>query len=121
MASRVASSFPNGCFQRVFFLGEGVMADTLSEVQLEVFCTCPQSITVPRERYVDEVKAVARWSEECGCKGILVYTDNSLVDPWLVSQVILQNTKKLCPLVAVQPAYMHPYAVAKIVSSFAHL
>ncbi len=59
------------------------MVDTLSEVQLEVFCTCPQSITVSRERYVDEVKAVARWSEECGCKGILVYTDNSLVDPWI--------------------------------------
>ncbi len=103
------------------FLGQVVMVDTLSEVQLEVFCTCPQSITVSRERYVDEVKAVSRWSEECGCKGILVYTDNSLVDPWLVSQIILQNTKKLCPLVAVQPAYMHPYAVAKIVSSFAHL
>lgn len=97
------------------------MIDTLSEVQLEVFCTCPQSIQVSRERYVDEVKAVAHWSEECGCKGILVYTDNSLVDPWLVSQVILQNTKELCPLVAVQPAYMHPYAVAKIVSSLAHL
>ena len=48
------------------------MADTLSEVQLEVFCTCPQSFTVSRDRYVDEVKAVARWSEECGCKGILV-------------------------------------------------
>ena len=76
---------------------------------------------VSRERYVDEVKAVARWSEDCGCKGILVYTDNSLVDPWLVSQIILQNTRTLCPLVAVQPAYMHPYAVAKIVSSFAHL
>jgi alkanesulfonate monooxygenase len=97
------------------------MVDTLSEVQLEVFCTCPQSFAVSRDQYVDEVKAVARWSEECGCKGILVYTDNSLVDPWLVSQIILQNTKKLCPLVAVQPAYMHPYAVAKIVSSFAHL
>jgi len=97
------------------------MINTLSDVQLEVFCTCPQSSMVLREKYVDEVKAVARWSEECGCKGILVYTDNSLVDPWLVSQVILQNTNKLCPLVAVQPAYMHPYAVAKMVSSLAHL
>jgi alkanesulfonate monooxygenase len=97
------------------------MADTLADVQLDVFCTCPQSSMVLREKYVDEVKAVARWSEECGCRGILVYTDNSLVDPWLVSQVILQNTKQLCPLVAVQPAYMHPYAVAKIVSSLAHL
>ena len=88
---------------------------------LKCFARVRNPFTVSRDRYVDEVKAVARWSEECGCKGILVYTDNSLVDPWLVSQIILQNTKKLCPLVAVQPAYMHPYAVAKIVSSFAHL
>ena len=97
------------------------MGDILSDVQLDVFCTCPQSSMVSREKYLGDVKAAARWSEECGCKGILVYTDNSLVDPWLVSQVILQDTKKLCPLVAVQPAYMHPYGVAKIVSSLAHL
>ena len=88
---------------------------------IEVFSTSPQSIAVSRESYLDSVIAVARWSEESGCKGILVYTDNGLVDPWLVAQVILQNTSRLCPLVAVQPAYMHPYAVAKMVSSFAHL
>jgi alkanesulfonate monooxygenase len=62
-----------------------------------------------------------RRSEQHGCKGILVYTDNSLVDAWLVSQIILQNTEKLCPLVAVQPAYMHPYSVAKLVASFGYL
>ena len=88
--------------------------------EIQVFSTSPQSIAVSRETYLDSVIAVARWSEECGCKGILVYTDNGLVDPWLVAQVILQNTSSLCPLVAVQPTYMHPYAVAKMVSSFAH-
>jgi alkanesulfonate monooxygenase len=60
---------------------------------------------------------VARWSEQYGCRGILVYADNSLVDPWLVAQIILQNTERLCPLVAVQPVYMHPYSVAKMVAS----
>lgn len=64
---------------------------------------------------------VAHWSEDAGCEGILVYTDNSLVDPWLVAQIIVQNTRRLSPLVAVQPAYMHPYTVAKMVSSLAHL
>jgi alkanesulfonate monooxygenase len=64
---------------------------------------------------------VARWSEQYGCVGILVYTDNSLVDPWLVSQVILENTERLCPLVAVQPIYMHPYAAAKMVATYGHL
>jgi alkanesulfonate monooxygenase len=67
------------------------------------------------------VAEVARWSEQCGCKGILVYTDNSLVGAWLVSQIIIQSTEKLCPLVAVQPVYMHPYSVAKMVASFGYL
>ncbi|WP_322569846.1 LLM class flavin-dependent oxidoreductase [Rhodohalobacter sp.] len=61
---------------------------------------------------------VSQWSEEFGCKGILVYADNGLVDPWLVSQEILKSTERLSPLVAVQPVYMHPYTVAKMVSTF---
>lgn len=88
---------------------------------VEIFSTCPQSSAVPREAYVERIADVARWSEKHNCKGILVYTDNSLVDAWLVSQIIVQNTRTLCPLVAVQPVYMHPYTVAKMVSSFAHL
>jgi len=87
---------------------------------LQVFSTCPSSVTAPDD-YVRKIGDVARWSEAAGCSGILVYTDNSLVDPWLVSQVIIQNTHSLCPLVAVQPVYMHPYAVAKMVSTLAFL
>jgi alkanesulfonate monooxygenase len=88
---------------------------------IEVFATCPASNLVERRAYMRTVLDVARWSEEHGCKGILVYTDNSLVDPWLVSQVIIEHTKTLCPLVAVQPVYMHPYTVAKMLASFGHL
>ncbi len=88
---------------------------------LKVFSTCPQSCAVDRESYFQSVIDIARWSEEAGCEGILVYADNSLVDPWLVSQIIIQHTKSLCPLVAVQPVYMHPYSVAKMVSSLGHL
>src|SRR5580692_12211997 len=91
------------------------------ELQIEIFSTSPQSKDLPRETYVQQIIDVARWSEEAGCTAILVYTDNSLVDAWLVSQIIIQNTQKLCPLVAVQPAYMHPYTVAKMVSSLGHL
>lgn len=94
------------------------MSTTLS---IEVFSTSPQSSDTPRDEYLDRVVDVARWSESAGCSGILVYTDNSLVDPWLVAQVIVEHTTRLCPLVAVQPVYMHPYSVAKMVSSIAHL
>jgi alkanesulfonate monooxygenase len=85
--------------------------------RIQVFSTCPQSKDWPREQYLQRVADVARWSEEAGCEGILVYTDNSIVDPWLVSQLILQSTTKLAPLVATQPVYMHPYSVAKMVAS----
>ncbi|HKX38791.1 MAG TPA: LLM class flavin-dependent oxidoreductase [Burkholderiales bacterium] len=85
---------------------------------VQIFSTCPQSKDEPQTEYLQRVADVARWSEEAGCEGILVYTDNSIVDPWLVSQVILQSTSRLAPLVATQPVYMHPYSVAKMVASF---
>jgi alkanesulfonate monooxygenase len=83
---------------------------------LQVFSTCPSSATTP-EHYAERVAQVARWSERAGCTGILIYTDNSIIDPWMVSQIILQNTAALSPLVAIQPIYMHPYSVAKMVST----
>lgn len=91
-----------------------------SDTGLQLFSTCPWSSATP-ENYRNRVAQVAQWSEAAGCTGILVYTDNSAVDPWLVAQVILESTERLCPLVAVQPVYMHPYSVAKIVASLAFL
>src|SRR5436309_6499042 len=97
------------------------MQNVMLDAGIEIFSTCPQSSGADPTAYVRNVVDVARWSEQAGCRGILVYTDNSLVDPWLVSQIIIQQTESLCPLVAVQPAYMHPYAVAKMVTSFGYL
>jgi alkanesulfonate monooxygenase len=73
------------------------------------------------EAYHRQIRDVARWSEEGGCEGILVYTDNGLLDPWLVAQLIIQSTISLSPLVAVQPVYMHPYTVAKMVTTLSLL
>lgn len=94
---------------------------TNTSLGVEVFSTCPQSKDVDQSEYLDQVADVARWSDEAGYRGILVYTDNGIVDPWLVSQVILQSTTTLCPLVAIQPIYMHPYSAAKMVSTLAFL
>ena len=74
-----------------------------------------------RAEYSRRVAQVARWSEEAGCEGILVYTDNAIVDPWLVSQLVIESTERLAPLVAIQPVYMHPYSVAKHVTSLGFL
>jgi len=88
---------------------------------LEVYSTCPQSKDVPRAEYISRVIETARWSEDIGATGTLIYSDNSIVDPWTVAQIVIQNTSYLSPLVAVQPLYLHPYSVAKIVSSIAYL
>src|SRR3989441_7867589 len=96
------------------------MADDMLGGPIEVFSTCPP-VRGEGGAYLQKVADVARWSEQSGCRGMLVYADNSLLDPWLVSQAIVENTKALCPLVAVQPVYMHPYTVAKMVTSLGHL
>lgn len=88
---------------------------------VEVFSTCPQSVEAEGAAYLQKVRDVARWSEQHGCAGMLVYADNRLVDPWLVAHVIIQHTVRLCPLVAIQPIYMHPYAAATMVSSLGHM
>lgn len=88
---------------------------------IELFSSCPASSDVPQDVYLRRVIDVARWSEAWGCTGILVYADNSLVDPWLVAHTIIRHTRALCPLVAVQPIYMYLYAAAKIVSTIGYL
>jgi alkanesulfonate monooxygenase len=97
------------------------MASQRYDGALEVFSTCPPFPGGDHEAYLRRIIDVARWSEQHGCKGILVYSDNSQLDAWLLSHLIIQHTSALCPLVAVQPIYMHPYTVAKMLASIAYL
>jgi alkanesulfonate monooxygenase len=56
---------------------------------------------VDARAYRQGVRDVARWADRAGYRGILLYTDNKLVDPWLVAQIVIDATEELCPLVAV--------------------
>jgi alkanesulfonate monooxygenase len=93
----------------------------ISDDRIAVFSTCPQSRQGLDSGYVQRVIDVARWSEAAGCEGILIYTDNGIVDPWLVAHLVIQHTEHLAPLVAVQAAYMHPFTVANIIGTLGHL
>jgi alkanesulfonate monooxygenase len=88
---------------------------------LKIFSTCPTSLLAQPETCFRQLEEMARCSEDAGCDGILVFTDNAQLDPWLVSQIIIEATDRLCPLVAIQPVYMHPYSVAKMITSLAFL
>ena len=94
---------------------------TTADRALRVFTTCPPSGMQAQADCMPHLREVARWSEEAGCEGMLVFSDNRQLDPWLVSQAILRETTTLSPLVAIQPAYMHPYAVAKMIASLAFM
>jgi alkanesulfonate monooxygenase len=97
------------------------MSAAHSSHDLEIFTTCPQSKDFERRDYVRRAVDIAQWSEEFNCRGMLIYTDNGLIDPWSVAQIVIQNTSRLIPLVAVQPVYMHPYWLAKQISTIAYL
>lgn len=86
--------------------------------KLSIFSTCPAidgKASVQETRR--QIRDVARWSEESGCDGMLIYTENRLADPWLSALFVAESTERLSPLIAVQPIYMHPYAAAKMVST----
>lgn len=93
----------------------------ISNERVAVFSTCPQTREGLGPAYVKRVIDVARWSEAAGCEGILIYTDNGIADPWLVAQIVVQNTERLSPLVALQAAYMHPFTAANMVGTLGHL
>lgn len=97
------------------------MSTAPSHSDLKIFSTCPPSALADRQSALRELQSLARWSEDAGCEGMLVFTDNAQLDPWLVSQAVIRATKRLCPLVAIQPCYMHPYSVAKMVTSLAFM
>jgi alkanesulfonate monooxygenase len=102
-------------------MDEGAMMTVRSQ-SIRLFSTCPPSSQYQYGGdYIRKVKEVAEWCDDVGIEGILVYTDNSLVDPWQISQVILSCTSDLAPLVALQPVYMHPYTAAKMVTTFSYL
>jgi len=92
----------------------------MGDGRIRVFSTCPP-FDPGLPDYGARVAEVSRWSEGQGCRGALVYTDNSMLDPWLVAQLMIEQTRELRPLVAVQPVYTHPYTVAKAVTTLGTL
>ena len=86
-----------------------------------LFTTIPPAGRTAGGDYREQVRRAARLSEAAGFAGALVYSDNNTADPWAVAQEVLSATGTFLPLVALQPVYQHPYAVAKTIASLALL
>ncbi|MCG7525535.1 LLM class flavin-dependent oxidoreductase [Streptomyces sp. OfavH-34-F] len=88
---------------------------------LNVYATCPPSSGARPEEFRRDLARSARWTDDAGLRGLLIFTDHDVVDPWVAAQMLLQQSERLVPLVAAQPPYTHPYAVARMVSSLMFL
>ncbi|GAB1643545.1 LLM class flavin-dependent oxidoreductase [Krasilnikovia sp. MM14-A1259] len=91
-----------------------------TNLALTVYATCP-SAGEGTEGFSARLRQVVDWCEQAGCRGALVYTDNSLADPWLIAQQAMQYSRGFVPLIAVQPVYQHPFTVARAISSISLL
>jgi alkanesulfonate monooxygenase len=96
------------------------MRMNLADEAVDVFTINPR--TTDPVLYWKDIQAVTRFSQKFDCTGVLIFTGNDVyVDPWIVANQVLNETETLCPLVAVNPVYMHPFTAAKMISSFAYL
>jgi alkanesulfonate monooxygenase len=91
------------------------VTESLTGVRL--FTTIPAFGRLGSE-YRRTVRLAGQLSEAAGFEGALIYSDNNTVDPWAVAQELISATERFKPLIAVQPAYMHPYTAAKQIASY---
>ena len=103
------------------------MSSESNSLPFKLFATCPQFMQpgstemADPKQYLEHVVQSAIWCERHGFAGILIYADNRQMDPWVIAEIMIQKTERLFPLVATQPAYMHPYTIAKTIASMAYL
>jgi alkanesulfonate monooxygenase len=87
--------------------------------ELQLLSSCPDSIGSRPDEYFRRVLDAARWAEQAGHQAFLIHSSNQLADPWVVAQMVMDETAQIAPIVTVQPLYSHPYAVAKKVATLA--
>jgi alkanesulfonate monooxygenase len=89
--------------------------------KLRIFSAIPRNPDDPRA-HIDSLVRVAGFGDQHGFAGTLLFTSNDTpVDPWAMAQHLMAQTRHCSPLIAVNPAYAHPFAVAKMVSSLGQL
>jgi alkanesulfonate monooxygenase len=84
---------------------------------MNLYATLRSTWSKDPSNYRASVADIATWVDNSDCRGLLVFTDHTAIDPWAAAQYLIERTDKLVPLVAAQPPYAHPYAVARMVST----
>lgn len=94
------------------------MEFTYRDEPITVFTISPRTLNA--EAYWRNIEQCIAWSSAYQATGILLFEGNdTLVSVWVAAQAAFERSKTLSPLVAVNPIYMHPFSVAKLVNSYA--
>lgn len=82
-----------------------------------VFPLLPRTLDV--EENLKNIDLVGAWCAKHRFEGPLIFNGNdTLTEVWVIAQMLLERYG-VSPLVAVNPHFMHPFTVAKMVSTFA--
>ena len=67
-----------------------------------------------------DIQEVVNLSDRHGLSGVLFFEGNDVpISPWLAGQFTFSTSRSMSPIVAVNPAFMHPFTAAKMVAGFA--
>lgn len=88
---------------------------------LEVFGTATVPRLPPTYEFHPWLSGLSERAQRYGLTGLLVFYDHMILDPWTVATVVLQQSRSLVPLVAMQPYSLPPYTAAKIIASLVSL
>jgi alkanesulfonate monooxygenase len=80
--------------------------------------------TVPRvsdpAHAVATALEVVRWSDDIDVDGVLLFTGaGAVIDPWIGAATVVARSRRLAPIVALNPMYTHPFAAARSLLSIA--
>lgn len=67
------------------------------------------------------LEQVAKNAEKAGFTGLLSFYNNRDLNPWPVASAVLERTRRLVPLIAVQPHAAPPFTVAQMIHSLSTL
>jgi alkanesulfonate monooxygenase len=96
------------------------MEFTFNDEPITVFTISPRTLNV--EAYWRNIELCIAWSNAYRATGLLLFEGNdTFISVWTAAQATFANSDRLSPLVAVNPVYMHPFSVAKLVNSYAQI
>nr|BCJ78239.1 flavin-dependent oxidoreductase [Niallia circulans] len=89
---------------------------------IQYYCQIPGvSHYSSKQEFMENSVKIARLSDAYGIVGSLSFFNHSVLDPWAVSSVIMQQTERHVPLIALQPYMYPPYTAAKLIQSLTYL